>query len=166
MGEIVLSEDWQSDIAPELSEREKMLRDKFITEYMYDMSPTSAAMRCGFAEAFAREYAKKFMSEPYVIDAIKMRQHKPEDDGAAERDKAKVFASLRREIDYGTPASRVSAAVALAKYRGMDPAIKTVTDINLNNPVQFYIPYNGRDPIPEGATVVNENDRVEDGSHI
>lgn len=113
------------EMEPELTDREKLLRDIFVTEYIKDYNPEAAAIRCGFMKAFAVEYAKKFMQEAYVLKRIKaVELHQIEDEGAkdsGERDRLLVMASLR-QIAYNpaTPAAaRVQALAKLAEIRGM-----------------------------------------------
>lgn len=102
---------------PELSEREKALRDMFVNELLVDESrPVEAAMRCGFQAAFAKDYAQRFLNESYVQQRLEAVRHlKADPKTADEYDLADVRSSLRREMknQFGTPAARVAAAVKL-----------------------------------------------------
>lgn len=138
---------------PELSESEKRIRDRFVAEYLEDYSQVEAAIRIGFMKSFAEDYAKKFLAEPYVQQKIMEAEHElgiltPDD-----RRKAEVLAGLRREANYrgagSSHGARVTALTNLAKLYGMEPATKTQTELKVTTPVQFYLPHNGRDPLPE-----------------
>lgn len=151
-------DEWtRASFSPALNEREKMIRDKFVEEFMHDYIPKLAALRCGFAEGFAEDYARKFMLEPYVQQQIKARELGEGITTDDERDRATVKQALRREMIIGSPSSRVSAAIALGKYAGLEPATKTISEVTVKSAVQFYLPHNGRDPLPDGANVVTEN---------
>lgn len=115
---------------PELGEREKALRDMFVREYLYDFDHIAAALRCGFLTAFAKEYADKFMSEPYVQQQLRMYSELGFAPGTQEamneelNAKRKVFNALMREAHYhgadGKHSARVSALAKLATILGMD----------------------------------------------
>ncbi|ARB11146.1 terminase small subunit [Pseudomonas phage JG054] len=107
---------------PELSEQEKALRDLFVQEYVKDFDPFQACLRVGFQAAFAVEYAKRFMSEPYVLRRIaELQRSTPENEDAQSReDKALVLSVLRQAAQNGPYASRVQAAAKLASILGLD----------------------------------------------
>jgi hypothetical protein len=107
---------------PELSEQEKALRDLFVQEYIKDFDPFQACLRVGFQAAFAVEYAKRFMSEPYVLRRIaELQRSTPENEDAQSReDKALVLSVLRQAAQNGPYASRVQAAAKLASILGLD----------------------------------------------
>ena len=65
---------YQMQFEPELTEREKELRIKFVDEFFYDRDPIAAAMRIGFMASFARDFAQQFMSEGFVRRLIKERE--------------------------------------------------------------------------------------------
>jgi hypothetical protein len=114
-------------MAPELSDREKALRDLFCAEFLVDEHPIKAALRCGFQEAFAKEYAARFMNEPYVQRKIQDLKHAPVDMGKMEEyDKQTVRAVLRREMqnEGSTGAARVQAAAKMASILGMDKPVE------------------------------------------
>ncbi len=124
-----LDETWQfAAMEPELTEREKALRDLFVNEFLVDYDEIKAAQRVGFQKAFAEDYAKKFMAESYVQKRIKQLEHsiKADDKSMEEYDRQTVLAVLRKEAQnpFGTPAARVQAAAKLASIRGMDKPIE------------------------------------------
>ena len=107
---------------PEPSGQEKALRDLFVQEYIKDFDPFQACLRVGFQAAFAVEYAKRFMSEPYVLRRIaELQRSTPENEDAQSReDKALVLSVLRQAAQNGPYASRVQAAAKLASIYGLD----------------------------------------------
>lgn len=113
-----------------MNEREKALRDLFVSEYMIDYDQIKAAQRCGFHQQFAIEYGKKFMEEPYVqkrINEIKFADTNPAE--LAKFDKKRIKAALMYEAHYRGPGSSASARVAalgkLALLEGMEAPKKT-----------------------------------------
>lgn len=102
---------------PEMSEREKALRDLFVKEYFVDYNSINAALRCGFMRTFAEEYAQRFMQEPYVKQKIKEFEftvYENKDHEAQHQDfnKRRIMNSLFREAHYHGPGSSHSARVA------------------------------------------------------
>ncbi len=123
-----LDEQWlNAAMEPELSERERALRDLFCNEFLVDEHPVKAAQRCGFQIAFAKDYAEKFMNEAYVQKRIQELKHTPVDAGKMEQyDKETVRAVLRREMqnENSTGAARVQAAAKMAAILGMDKPVE------------------------------------------
>jgi hypothetical protein len=118
---------------PEFSEQEKALRDRFVEEYLVDWSPLNAARRVGFSNAFAKEYAERFMTESYVRRRIKQLEHKPVDEeDLAEYDKRRIRNGLMREAHdmFSSGASRVAALGKLMSLYGMDAPTKIHQEID------------------------------------
>lgn len=142
----------QAAFHPELTESEKRIRDAFVREYLEDYSHINAAIRVGFMKSFAEDYANKFMAEPYVQQKIRELELDAGIKDDNDRDRRLVLATLKREMQYrgagSAHSARVSAAAQLAKLLGMEPALKTKTEVSVTTPVQFYLPHNGRDPLP------------------
>lgn len=107
---------------PELSQQEKALRDLFVTEYLKDFDAFQACLRVGFQAAFAVEYAKRFINEPYVQRKLAdLQRSTPESEEAqANEDRALVLNVLRQAAQNGPYASRVQAASKLATILGLD----------------------------------------------
>lgn len=122
-------------MSPPMSEREKALRDLFVREYLQDYDAIGACLRCGFMRAFAEEYAKKFMSEPYVrqqiaiIDSTTPLPNSGNKD-ADEYNKRRIVQRLFFEAHNmnGTQAARVSALKELAAIHGLTD--KVIEDPN------------------------------------
>ena len=136
-------------VAPELSASEKALRDLFVQEYLKDYDAFCSCLRCGFHAAYAVEYAKQFMQEPYVQQKIKSFELDRGIENEGDRDRNLVLSTLRKQMQYAgqgaSHAARVNAAVNFAKLIGMEPPTKTRSEVNITSPIQFYLPQNGRD---------------------
>lgn len=123
---------WDSRVMePELSPREKALRDVFVKEYLVDYDPFQASLRVGFMRSFAEDYAKRLMSEPYVQRKItELQRTEPADEKEqAKQDKLLTLNTLRQAAQNGPFASRVAAAAKLAAILGMDAPVKTSQEI-------------------------------------
>lgn len=108
------------------SYREKALRDFYVREYLTDYDDIAAAVRIGYPKSVAKEYAKRFMNEPYVLREIQRLEGSLESTEDPEAAKKRVIAGLIREANYRGPGSSQSARVAalsrLATLYCMDPA--------------------------------------------
>lgn len=119
--------------AQNYSAKEKALRDLFVAEYLVDYDEFRAAQRCGFNAQFAREYARKFMDEPYVASKISALRTAPtvDENALLSYNQRRVREGLVTEAHYRGPgsshAARVSALKALAELTGMvkKPEAKT-----------------------------------------
>ena len=133
-------------MAPPLSKRDMAFRDQFVTEFLFDRNAKAAMIRLGFLDAFAEEYAKRFMSCPYVMGKLKERELEllPKED--AEQEAQWVLAQLKRlSMDpFAKHSTRVQALAHYARLRGMDPATKLKQEVTVEEQVQFYLPENGR----------------------
>jgi hypothetical protein len=118
---------------PEFSEQERALRDRFVEEYLVDFSPLNAARRVGFSNAFAKEYAERFMSESYVRRKIEQVKHRTDvDEGDLEEyDKRRIRQCLMREAHdmFSSGSSRVAALGKLMSLYGMDAPTKIKQEI-------------------------------------
>lgn len=63
-----------SEMADTLTKQEKALRQRFVAEYLADYDAIDAAIRLGYQEAFAQQYAKQFLTEPYTLKLIKEKE--------------------------------------------------------------------------------------------
>jgi len=107
----------------------------FVDEYLTDYDAFSAAIRLGYQEAFAQQYAKKFLTEPYTLKLIKEKEAefgiKTEDD----QHRKKIIAGLYREAHsrFNSGSARVAALTQLAKIIGIEAPVKTemkLTDVS------------------------------------
>lgn len=144
-------------MAPALADHDVNFRDRFIEEYFKDFEPTKACIRLGFVNEFAKDFAERFMREPYVMAKIKEREAK----GALipENSKQKVLTELwRTALDPFAPhASKISALKQISSIEGHDAPTKSEATVNVNQQVKFYLPHNGREknngtlPVPEST---------------
>lgn len=118
----------EPDEGPELTFREKALRDKFVAQYLEDYNPIAAAMRVGYPKGYAKEIAARFMEEPYVVRKIQEVEKTPAEEDP-EIVKKRIHASLMREAHYhgagSSQAARVAALSKLAQMHGMDAPRRT-----------------------------------------
>ncbi len=98
------------------------LRERFVLEYVKDFDAVRACLRSGFEWAFAVEYAKRFMREPYVIARISelRRSSVLNADDEEQQDRNLIKSVLREAAQNGPFATRVAAAGRLAAIYGMD----------------------------------------------
>lgn len=122
--------DW-AVMEPELTERERALRDLFCNEYLVDFNSVAAAQRCGFQHSFAKDYAIKFMQEAYVQRRIKYLEQSAPVVGAKKEDEfniRRIRAALLEQAYFHGPgsshAARVSALAKLVSIYGMDAPTK------------------------------------------
>lgn len=110
------------------SYREKALRDFFVKEYLTDYDEVAAAIRIGYPRGVAREFAKRFMNEPYVLREIQRMEGSDIASDDPDAEKKRIIAGLKREANYRGPGSSQSARVAalskLATLFEMDPKDK------------------------------------------
>lgn len=127
------------------SYREKALRDFFINEYLVDYDAVGAAVRVGYGKSYAKDFAQRFMQEPYVLREIQRKEGsvnlQSEDPEAA---KKRIIAGLTREANYRGPGSSQSARVAalsrLATLYEMDPKDKVKEPENNIGEGTFVVP--------------------------
>lgn len=125
-------------LATTLTEEEKLIRAKFVHEYVKDYNPLLALLRIGYTELWAEKFAIEFMREAYTLNLISDARRKAEspleDKNSAKEVRREVISSLRKEMVYMGPgasqAARVAAASKLAQLLEMEPAKKV--DLNAN----------------------------------
>ncbi len=138
----------ENEFEEDLTKAEKRLRDRFVEEYLKDYDGVCAALRLGYAEAFAPQYAEKFLSESYTQRTLSRRE---DELGLKETDqhRRRVIASLYREANnrgHGSShGARVAALSKLSAIFGLDAPVKTQQELTVTTPVQVYIPDNGRE---------------------
>jgi hypothetical protein len=113
--------------------RERALRDLYVKEYLTDYDPVGAAIRVGYNRGIAKEYAVRFMEEPYVLRQIAKMEAAPSDESGEDLMKKQIIAGLKREANYRGPgssqAARVAALAKLAHLHGMEPASKVKQEV-------------------------------------
>jgi hypothetical protein len=116
-----------SELADTLTKQEKALRQRFVAEYLADYDAFAAAIRLGYQEAFAQQYAKQFLTEPYTLKLI--REGEAEFGILTEEDqhRKKIVAGLYREAHsrFNSGSARVAALTQLAKIIGIEAPVKS-----------------------------------------
>jgi hypothetical protein len=134
-----------SSLAPQLTKAEMELRDRFVAEYMTDYDHYKAAIRIGYAPAYAKDFGQRFMNEPYVLRKIKDAEGGTTDDLDVEAQKKMIVAALWREAKNmgvgSSQAARVAALAKLSAFYGMDAPKTSKTELT------------GADGLPLGSGV-------------
>lgn len=122
-----------SELADTLTKQEKALRQRFVAEYLADYDAFAAAIRLGYQEAFAQQYAKQFLTEPYTLKLIKEKEAEFGILTEEDQHRKKIVAGLYREAHsrFNSGSARVAALTQLAKIIGIEAPVKTevkVTD--------------------------------------
>ena len=122
-----------SEMADTLTKQEKALRQRFVAEYLADYDSVGAAIRLGYQEAFAQQYAKQFLAEPYTLKLIKEKEAEFGILTEEDQHRKKIVAGLYREAHsrFNSGSARVAALAQLAKIVGIEAPVKTevkVTD--------------------------------------
>lgn len=122
-----------SELADTLTKQEKALRQRFVAEYLADYDAFAAAIRLGYQEAFAQQYAKQFLTEPYTLKLIKEKEAEFGILTEEDQHRKKIVSGLYREAHsrFNSGSARVAALTQLAKIIGIEAPVKTevkVTD--------------------------------------
>lgn len=116
-----------SEMADTLTKQERSLRQRFVEEYLADYDAFAAAIRIGYQEAFAQQYAKQFLTEPYTLKLIKEKEAEFGILTEEDQHRKKIVAGLYREAHsrFNSGAARVAALTQLAKIIGIEAPVKT-----------------------------------------
>lgn len=116
-----------SQMADTLTKQERSLRQRFVEEYLADYDAVGAAIRLGYQEAFAQQYAKQFLTEPYTLKLIKEKEAEFGILTEEDQHRKKIVAGLYREAHsrFNSGAARVAALTQLAKIIGIEAPVKT-----------------------------------------
>lgn len=116
-----------SELADTLTKQEKALRQRFVAEYLADYDAFGAAIRLGYQEAFAQQYAKQFLTEPYTLKLIKEKEAEFGILTAEDQHRKKIVAGLYREAHsrFNSGSARVAALTQLAKIIGIEAPVKS-----------------------------------------
>lgn len=116
-----------SEMADTLTKQERSLRQRFVEEYLADYDPVAAAIRLGYQEAFAQQYAKQFLSEPYTLRLIKEKEAEFGILTEEDQHRRRIVAGLYREAysRFNSGSARVAALTQLAKIIGIEAPVKT-----------------------------------------
>lgn len=116
-----------SEMADTLTKQEKALRQRFVAEYLADYDSVGAAIRLGYQEAFAQQYAKQFLAEPYTLKLIKEKEAEFGILTEEDQHRKKIVAGLYREAHsrFNSGSARVAALTQLAKIIGIEAPVKS-----------------------------------------
>ena len=116
-----------SEMAETLTKQERTLRQRFVEEYLADYDAIAAAIRLGYQEAFARQYAKQFLAEPYTLKLIKEKEAEFGILTEEDQHRKRIVAGLYREAynRSNSGSARVAALTQLAKIIGIEAPVKT-----------------------------------------
>jgi hypothetical protein len=98
-----------------------------------DYDAYKAAIRIGYAPAYAKDFCQRFMQEPYVLGKIRNAEGGNVDDADPEVQKRMVLAGLWREArNFGAGSSQAARVAALSKisaFFGMDAPKTSKTEL-------------------------------------
>ena len=122
-----------SEMADTLTKQEKALRQRFVAEYLADYDAIGAAIRLGYQEAFAQQYAKQFLTEPYTLKLIKEKEAEFGILTEEDQHRKKIVAGLYREAHsrFNSGSARVAALTQLAKIIGIEAPVKTQQEVRV-----------------------------------
>ena len=122
-----------SEMADTLTKQERALRQRFVEEYLTDYDAFAAAIRLGYQEAFAQQYAKQFLTEPYTLKLIKEKEAEFGILTEEDQHRKKIVAGLYREAHsrFNSGSARVAALTQLAKIIGIEAPVKTEQQVKL-----------------------------------
>lgn len=109
-----------------LTEKERALRDSFVSEYLKDFDAYRACLRMGFLPTFAAEWCKKLYNDSYVQQQIALMTRESRSETEPEL-KAAYESNLLYLMYNGTTTSRVAASKQYADFKGW-----TKPDANLD----------------------------------
>ena len=122
-----------SQYAQQLTKSEMELRDRFVVEYLTDYDAYKAAIRIGYAPAYAKEFCMRFMQETYVLGKIRDAEGGTVDDLDVDVQKKMIVAALWREAKNmgagSSQAARVAALSKLSAFYGMDAPKTSKTEL-------------------------------------
>lgn len=120
-----------------LNEYEKKVRIDFVREYFKDYDAYKACIRIGYAPAFAKQFAVRFMEEPFTLQLITAGQAGEDDEIDEEKQKRMVLKALWREANNFTHGSSQSARVAalskISAFFGMDAPTRSQQQISVDD---------------------------------
>lgn len=115
------------EMASTLTKQERSLRQRFVSEYLVDYDPVSAAIRLGYQVEFAKQYSSMFLTEPYTLRLIAEKEQELGLVTEEDQHRHKIISGLYRESrsPFNTGSARVAALTQLAKIVGIEAPIKT-----------------------------------------
>lgn len=116
-------------LEPALTEKEVILRDAFVAEYLKDFDAYQACLRLGFQTTYAVQWASTLFNDGYVQRKIMFMTRKlepsPEQDAM---DRATVEVTLRKVMQRGSDSARVAAVREFRALKGWGEGDGSVTE--------------------------------------
>ncbi len=111
-------------LEPALTEKEIILRDAFVSEYLKDFDAYRACLRLGFQSTYASQWSQTLYADGYVQRKLSYIMSKPVESPEQEAmDRAMVENSLRIVMQRGSDSARVAAAREFRAMRGWGDGI-------------------------------------------
>jgi len=101
-----------------LTDKERLLRDHFVSEYLKDFDAYSACIRIGFQSTYAADWSQRLFNDGYVQRKIQYMTTVPAGPEQEAADKALVETTLRKVMQRGSDSARVAAAGKFMDMRG------------------------------------------------
>lgn len=106
-------------LEPALTEKEILLRDSFVAEYLKDFDAFKACLRLGFLATYATTWAQILIQDGYVQRKLAYMMAKPAATPEQEEfDRAMVENTLRIVMQRGSDSARVAAVREFRAMRG------------------------------------------------
>jgi hypothetical protein len=106
-------------LEPALTEKETLLRDAFVAEYLKDFDPFKACLRLGFQATYATQWSQTLIQDGYVQRKLSYMMAKPAATPEQEElDRAMVENTLRLVMQRGSDSARVAAVREFRAMRG------------------------------------------------
>jgi hypothetical protein len=106
-------------LEPALTEREILLRDAFVAEYLKDFDSYKACLRLGFQATYATVWSETLMRDGYVQRKISYMTSRPSSTPEQEEfDRAMVETTLRLVMQRGSDSARVAAVREFRAMKG------------------------------------------------
>lgn len=106
-------------LEPALTEKEVILRDAFVAEYLKDFDAYQACLRLGFQATYAVQWAQTLFNDGYVQRKITYMTRTPENSPEQEaHDRAMVEVTLRKVMQRGSDSARVAAVREFRALKG------------------------------------------------
>lgn len=106
-------------LEPALTEKEVILRDAFVAEYLKDFDAYQACLRLGFQATYAVQWANTLFNDGYVQRKITFMTRTPENSPEQEaHDRAMVEVTLRKVMQRGSDSARVAAVREFRALKG------------------------------------------------
>ena len=106
-------------LEPALTEKDIILREGFVAEYLKDFDAFKACLRLGFQATYATVWSQTLIQDGYVqrrlTEIMSRPVHSPEQE---EHDRAMVENTLRLVMQRGSDSARVAAADKFMKLKG------------------------------------------------